>query len=225
MTQRTDQPDTLTGPKARFSMHALCRQAPVIPVLVIDELEHAVPLAEALVAGGLPVLEVTLRTPVALQAIGLMTRVPGATVGAGTVLTPKDAQAARQAGAEFAVSPGSTHHLIDACEDNELPLLPGAATATEVMRLLERGFELQKFFPAEGAGGVTMLKSLAGPLPQVHFCPTGGISQVNAADYLSLANVTCLGGTWLAPKQLMAQGRWGDIREMAHRARQLANGH
>jgi 2-dehydro-3-deoxyphosphogluconate aldolase/(4S)-4-hydroxy-2-oxoglutarate aldolase len=211
-------------PAPLTSMHALCRQAPVIPVLVIEDLTRAVPLAEALVAGGLPVLEVTLRTPAALEAITLMTRVAGATIGAGTVLTPADAHAVRKAGAAFAVSPGSTHHLIDACEDIGLPLLPGAATATEAMRLVERGFDLLKFFPAEAAGGTAMLKSLGGPLPQVHFCPTGGVSPDNAADYLRLANVACVGGSWVAPKQLIAEERWSEIRDLAHAARQLGNG-
>ncbi|PCJ04528.1 MAG: keto-deoxy-phosphogluconate aldolase [Rhodobacteraceae bacterium] len=206
-------------------MHMLCRQAPVIPVLVIEDLAHAVPVAEALVAGGLPVLEVALRTPVALQAISLMTRVSGVTIGAGTVLNPKDALAAHQAGATFATSPGATHHLIDCCEDLGLPLLPGAASATEIMRLLDRGFDVMKFFPAAALGGVATLKSFAGPLPQVHFCPTGDISQSNAQEYLDLANVACIGGSWLAPALMQRDERWSEIRQMAHQARQLNNGH
>lgn len=219
--QPVSQRSSTMGP----SMHMLCRQAPVIPVLVIDDLAHAVPLAEALVAGGLPVLEVTLRTPMALPAITLMSRVPGATIGAGTVLGPKQAVAAHKAGATFAVSPGATHPLIDCCADLGLPLLPGAATASEVMRLLDRGFDLIKFFPAAAMGGVAALKSFSGPLPQVHFCPTGGISQSNAQEYLTLANVACIGGSWLSTARLLKEERWSEIRQLAHLARQLDNGH
>jgi 2-dehydro-3-deoxyphosphogluconate aldolase/(4S)-4-hydroxy-2-oxoglutarate aldolase len=206
------------------SMHMLCHQAPVIPVLTINDLAHAVPLAEALVAGGLPVLEVTLRTSVALQAISLMARVPGVTIGAGTALNPKNAREAHQAGATFAVSPGATHQLIDCCEDLGLPLLPGAASASEIMRLVDRGFDLMKFFPAAAAGGVAALRSFGAPLPQVHFCPTGGISQESARDYLALSNVACVGGSWVAPAKMVQEERWGEIRQLAHQARQLENG-
>ncbi|NRB16740.1 MAG: bifunctional 4-hydroxy-2-oxoglutarate aldolase/2-dehydro-3-deoxy-phosphogluconate aldolase [Rhodobacteraceae bacterium] len=205
------------------SMHMLCHQAPVIPVLVIKDLAHAVPLAEALVAGGLPVLEVTLRSAVALQAISLMVRVPGATIGAGTVLTSKHAREAQQAGATFAVSPGATPPVIDCCEDLSLPLLPGAASATEVMHLLDRGFDLMKFFPAAAAGGLAALRAFDAPLPQVHFCPAGGLSQENARDYLALANVACVAGSWVAPAQMILEERWGEIRQLAHQARQLGN--
>ena len=193
-------------------------------MLSIIDLAHAVPLAEALVAGGLPVLEVTLRTSVALDAISLMARVPGVTIGAGTVLNPRNAREAHQAGATFAVSPGATHPLIDCCEDLGLPLLPGAASATEVMRLLDRGFDLMKFFPAASAGGAATLRSFAGPFPQVHFCPAGGISQDSAQDYLALPNVACVGGSWVAPAKLVQDERWGEIRQLAHQARQLENG-
>lgn len=200
---------------------ALCRLAPVIPVLVIHDIAHARPLAEALVAGGLPVLEVTLRTPCALDAIEAMAAVPGAQVGAGTVLSAHDAARARAAGAGFAVSPGATDTLIAACAAQGLPLLPGAATATEVMALLEKGYRTMKFFPAGPAGGPAMLKALGGPLPQVTFCPTGGVSPGNAADYLSLSNVACVGGSWVAPAEAMANGDWALIEALARDAAAL----
>tara|TARA_R110002073_G_scaffold4803_20_gene30571 strand:- start:10240 stop:10875 length:636 start_codon:yes stop_codon:yes gene_type:complete len=200
---------------------ALCRLAPVIPVLVIHDIAHARPLAEALVAGGLPVLEVTLRTPCALDAIEAMAAVPGAQVGAGTVLSAHDAARARAAGAGFAVSPGATETLIAACSAQELPLLPGAATATEVMALLEKGYRTMKFFPAGPAGGPAMLKALGGPLPQVTFCPTGGVSPGNAAEYLSLSNVACVGGSWVAPAEAMASGDWALIEALAREAAAL----
>jgi 2-dehydro-3-deoxyphosphogluconate aldolase / (4S)-4-hydroxy-2-oxoglutarate aldolase len=204
------------------SMYTLCRQAPVIPVLVIDDLSHAAPLATALVAGGLPVIEVTLRTPVALDAISIMRRVAGATVGAGSVITPDNAAAAQRAGAQFAVSPGWTHPLIDACETIAMPLLPGAATAAEAMMLYQRGYDMLKFFPAQAAGGVAALRALSGPLPQIRFCPTGGITADTAADFLALPNVVCIGGSWIAPKTLIGEERWGDIRNLAFAASHLA---
>ena len=200
----------------------ICRLAPVIPVLVIEDPAHARPLAEALVAGGLPALEVTLRTPVALEAIRAMAGVPGGVVGAGTLLIPADVKAAKAAGATFGVSPGATPGLIAACEDEGLPLLPGAATASEIMALLERGYTVQKFFPAEQAGGVAYLKSIGSPLPQVGFCPTGGISLKIAPDYLSLKNILCVGGSWVAPKEAMAQGDWAAITRLAREAAMLA---
>lgn len=180
-----------------------------MPVLVIDDLAHAAPLARALVAGGLPALEVTLRTPCALDAIRAMAQVPGGVVGAGTLLTPADVKAAKAAGASFGVSPGATARLIAACEDEGLPLLPGAVTASEVMALLERGYTVQKFFPAEQSGGAAFLKSLGSPIPQVSFCPTGGISLKNAADYLSLKTVLCVGGRLGCAKRGHGQGRLG----------------
>lgn len=201
---------------------ALCRLAPVIPVLVIDDLAHAVPLAQALVAGGLPVLEVTLRTPGALAAIALMAQVAGARVGAGTVLGAHDATRARDAGATFAVSPGATPALVSACSALGLPLLPGAATASEVMALMELGYSALKFFPAGPAGGPAMLKALHGPLPQVTFCPTGGISAANAGEYLALPNVACVGGSWVAPAALMQAGDWEAITRLARAAAGLA---
>ena len=193
----------------------ICAMAPVIPVLVIDDASMAEGLAMALVAGGLPALEVTLRTPAALEAIRLMARVPGGVVGAGTLLTTQDVEAAKTAGATFGVAPGATDRLLDACEANDLPLLPGAATASEVMRLLERGYCVQKFFPAEVNGGVPALKALGAPIPQVRFCPTGGVSLANAASYLALANVLCVGGSWVAPNALVAGGDWAAITALA----------
>lgn len=199
----------------------ICRLAPVVPVLVIENLAHARPLAEALVAGGLPALEVTLRTPVALDAIRAMADVPGGVVGAGTLLTPADVKAAKAAGATFGVSPGATERLLDACAEYDLPLLPGAVTATEVMVLLEKGYTVQKFFPAEQSGGAAFLKSLGSPIPQVQFCPTGGISLKNAGDYLFLANILCVGGSWVAPKDAMARGDWAAITKLAAEAATL----
>ncbi|MDQ2065654.1 bifunctional 4-hydroxy-2-oxoglutarate aldolase/2-dehydro-3-deoxy-phosphogluconate aldolase [Xinfangfangia sp. CPCC 101601] len=199
----------------------ICRLAPVVPVLVVEELAHARHLAEALVKGGLPALEVTLRTPCALDAIRAMAEVPGGVVGAGTLLTPADVKAAKAAGARFGVSPGATERLIAACEDEGLPLLPGAVTASEVMWLLERGYTVQKFFPAEQSGGAAFLKSLGAPIPQVSFCPTGGISLKNARDYLALKTVLCVGGSWVAPKEAMATGNWAEVTRLAAEARAL----
>ena len=199
----------------------ICKLAPVVPVLVIEDPAHAGPLAQALVAGGLPALEVTLRTPAALEAIRLMAEVPGGVVGAGTLLTPADVKAAKAAGAKFGVSPGATQRILDACADYELPLLPGAATASEVMVLLELGYTVQKFFPAEQAGGAGYLKSIGGPIPQVSFCPTGGIGLKNARDYLGLPNILCVGGSWVAPKDAMARGDWAAITALAAEAAAL----
>lgn len=199
----------------------LCQLAPVIPVIVIRDLTRAEGLARALVAGGLPVLEVTLRSEVALDAIRAMAGVAGGHVGAGTVLTPDDAKRARDAGAQFAVSPGLTDRLIDACEEIGLPLLPGAATASEVMRALDAGYDMLKFFPAEAVGGAPALKSLAGPLPRAGFCPTGGVSPQNATDYLSLPNVVCVGGSWIATEADLAAGDWTAIEQRARAAAAL----
>jgi 2-dehydro-3-deoxyphosphogluconate aldolase/(4S)-4-hydroxy-2-oxoglutarate aldolase len=200
---------------------ALCLLAPVIPVLVIDDAASAADLARALVKGGLPALEVTLRTPAALEAIRAMADVEGGVVGAGTLLTPADVKAAKAAGAKFGVSPGATPRLLDACAEADLPLLPGAATATEVMTLLELGYSVQKFFPAEASGGAPALKSIGGPIPQVRFCPTGGISLKNARDYLTLPNVMCVGGSWVAPAGLVAAGDWDAITALAAEAAKL----
>lgn len=212
----------ITPIQASVESEKLCRLAPIIPVLVVDDASIARPLAEALVAGGLPVLEVTLRTDAALDVIREMAQVEGGVVGAGTLLTPSDVQAAVEAGAKFGVSPGATDRLLDACEAADLPLLPGAATASEAMALLERGYTVQKFFPAEANGGAPALKAIGAPIPQVRFCPTGGVSLKNAPDYLSLPNVLCAGGSWVALKDLVAKGDWKAIEELAREASQLA---
>jgi 2-dehydro-3-deoxyphosphogluconate aldolase / (4S)-4-hydroxy-2-oxoglutarate aldolase len=200
----------------------ICALAPIVPVLVVDDAKQAAPLAEALVAGGLPALEVTLRTPAALDAIREMARVPGGVVGAGTLITPADVRAAKAAGAQFGVSPGATDALIAACEAEGLPLLPGAATASEAMWLLEKGFDMLKFFPAEASGGAPALKAIGAPLPQVSFCPTGGVSPDNARDYLGLSNVVCAGGSWVAPKAMVQSGDWSGIERLAREAAALA---
>lgn len=199
----------------------ICALAPIIPVLVIDDVAAARPLAEALIAGGLPVLEVTLRTPAALDAIRAMAGVPGGHVGAGTLVTPADVRAAKEAGATFGVSPGATDELLAACEAEGLPLLPGAATASEAMALLARGYDMLKFFPAEASGGAPALKAIGAPLPQITFCPTGGITTANAETYLALDNVICAGGSWVAPKDLVAAGRWAQIEALARAAAKL----
>lgn len=202
----------------------ICGLAPVIPVIVVDDLDHAVPLAKALVAGGLPVLEVTLRTPVALDVIKAMADVEGGVVGAGTLLSPADVKAAKAAGAKFGVSPGLTDELLAACEAEELPLLAGTATISEAMRLLARGYDVAKFFPAEVNGGAKALKGFSGPLPRMNYCPTGGISLSNAPDYLSLPNVMCVGGSWVVDKKLMAAGKWDEIESLASDASKLSRG-
>jgi 2-dehydro-3-deoxyphosphogluconate aldolase/(4S)-4-hydroxy-2-oxoglutarate aldolase len=195
--------------------------APIIPVLVVEDVAHAVPLAEALVRGGLLVLEVTLRTESALEVIAAMATVKGARVGAGTLVTADDVTAAIAAGATYGVTPGSPSALIDACLAANLPLLPGAATATEAMTLQARGFEVLKFFPAEAAGGIKMLKGLGGPLAGISFCPTGGVSAENAADYLALPNVVCAGGSWIAPLDLVNAEKWDEIEARARAAAAL----
>ncbi len=196
--------------------------APVVPVVVIEDVAHAVPLARALVAGGTPAIEVTLRTPAALEAIrAIAAEVEGAHVGAGTVLDGAQYEAAVKAGATFIVSPGSTPALLDAAAQQPVPLLPGAASASEAMNLLEHGYTLQKFFPAEAAGGVAMLRSLGGPLPGIRFCPTGGVKPDNAREYLALPNVICVGGSWLTPTKLVQAGDWTAIERLAREAAAL----
>lgn len=199
----------------------ICGIAPIIPVLVVNDVARARGLAEALVAGGLPVLEVTLRTPAALEVIAKMARVKGGIVGAGTLVTPEDVRNAVAAGATFGVSPGATDSLIAACEAEGLPLLAGAATATEAMALLERGYDMLKFFPAEASGGAPALKAIGAPLPQITFCPTGGVSPENANSYLGLSNVICAGGSWVAPADKVAAGDWAGIESLARSAAQL----
>ncbi|WP_321832183.1 bifunctional 4-hydroxy-2-oxoglutarate aldolase/2-dehydro-3-deoxy-phosphogluconate aldolase [Thalassovita sp.] len=211
----------MTPEEASVFTEKLCRAAPVIPVLVVEEAATAGDLAQALVAGGLPVLEVTLRTPAALDVIREMAKVEGGIVGAGTVLTRADAVAAKEAGAQFAVAPGATDKLLDACEEIGLPILPGAATSSEAMKLLERGYRVQKFFPAEANGGAPALKAIGAPLPQILFCPTGGVSPGNAMDYLSLPNTACVGGSWVAPKDKVQAGDWAGIEALAAEAAKL----
>ena len=211
----------MTPEEASARTAEICRLAPVVPVLVIDDAATARPLAEALVAGGLPALEITLRTPAALEAIREMAGVPGGVVGAGTLITPEDVFAAKEAGARFGVSPGATDRLLAACLEADLPLLPGAATATEAMALLESGCTVQKFFPAEAAGGAAALKAIGAPLPQIKFCPTGGVSPANAPDYLALSNTLCVGGSWVAPKDKVATGDWAGITALARAAAAL----
>lgn len=212
---------SITPVEASREAREICELAPIVPVLVVKDVAHARPLAEALVAGGLPALEVTLRTDCALDVIREMAKVEGGVVGAGTLLTPADVQAAVKAGAKFGVSPGATDKLLDACEAEGLPTLPGTATASEAMKMLERGYSMVKFFPAEANGGAPVLKSFASPLPQIGFCPTGGVSPKNAGDYLSLPNVVCAGGSWVAPSSLVEAGDWKAIEELAREASQL----
>jgi 2-dehydro-3-deoxyphosphogluconate aldolase/(4S)-4-hydroxy-2-oxoglutarate aldolase len=196
--------------------------APVVAVVVIDDLAAAVPLAKALVAGGIPAIEITLRTPVALDAIrAISSEVEGAVVGSGTVLTPADLKASERAGARFAVSPGATDALLAAADASVLPWLPAAATASEAMRLFERGYRFQKFFPAVPAGGINLLKAWASPLPGIKFCPTGGVRENTAPDFLASPNVVCVGGTWLSPTDLLKAGNWKKIEELARSAAQL----
>lgn len=196
--------------------------APVIPVLIIEDLKHAVPLAQALCAGGLCVLEVTMRTPVALAAIEAMRKaVPQAVVGVGTLTRPADFTAAASAGAQFGVSPGLTAELAQAARGVDFPLLPGVMTPTEVIAARLYGYTALKLFPAQQAGGIAMLKALASPFGDVMFCPTGGISRDNAADFLALPNVACVGGSWVAPPKLMNEGDWGGIQTLAREAAAL----
>ncbi|MFF8570655.1 bifunctional 4-hydroxy-2-oxoglutarate aldolase/2-dehydro-3-deoxy-phosphogluconate aldolase [Streptomyces sp. NPDC015408] len=199
--------------------------APVVPVVVVDDLADAVPLARALVAGGLPAIEVTLRTPVAVDAIrAIAGEVPGAVVGAGTVITPDQVGEVVAAGARFLVSPGWTDVLLDAMRASGVPFLPGVSTTSEVVALLERGVREMKFFPAEAAGGTAYLKALAAPLPQARFCPTGGIGPGSAPEYLALPNVGCVGGSWMLPKDAVADRDWGRVEALARAAAALSAG-
>ncbi len=208
----------MTPQDASIETLKLCEMAPVIPVLVIHDASIAQDLARALVRGGLPVLEVTLRTEAALDVISEMAKVEGGIVGAGTLLSPDDVSSAFAAGATFGVSPGATDLLLDAAEAANLPMLPGAATSSEAMRLLERGYSVQKFFPAEANGGAKALKAIGAPIPQVTFCPTGGISTKNAHEYLSLKNTRCVGGSWVAPQDLIDAKDWDGITKLAQEA-------
>ena len=207
---------TTSSAAATFTALQVMQDAPVIPVIVLNDLAHAVPMARALVAGGVRMLEVTLRTPQALACIEAIARaVPEAVVGAGTVRSRADAQAAANAGARFAVSPGYTSAVGQACRDAGLALLPGVATGSEIMMAQEDGFTELKFFPAMQAGGPAMLKAWSGPFFDVRFCPTGGVSLQNATDFLPLPNVVCVGGSWLVPADAMAAGDWARITQLA----------
>lgn len=192
---------------------------PVMPVMVINNLDDAVPLARALVSGGIKVLEITLRTPVALDAIRRISReVEGAIVGAGTIANPVQLKAAEEAGAVFAISPGITLSLLNAANSGNIALIPGVATLSELMLGMEHGLNYFKFFPAEAAGGIPMLKAIAGPFPQAIFCPTGGISPDNYQAYLQLSNVACVGGSWLAPQDAVQNKNWAKVTELAKQA-------
>lgn len=196
--------------------------APVMPVVVVDDPEKAVPLSRALVAGGLPGVEITLRTPGAMRAIErVAAEVPDAVVGAGTVTAPEQADDAARAGAKFLVSPGCSPRLSAAMADTGLPFLPGVSTVSEAMALLEQGVYEMKFFPAEPAGGAAFLKALSSPLPKARFCPTGGITVESAPSYLALPNVGCVGGSWLTPASLVEAGRWDEITDLAREAARL----
>ena len=197
----------------------ILRQGPVVPVMVIHKLEQAVPLAKALMAGGIRVLEITLRTPVAVEAIRAISQdVPGAFVGAGTVTRAEELTAVAGAGAVFAISPGLTVELLQAANQGTIPLIPGISTVSELMTGMALGYTHFKFFPAEAAGGVKMLKAIAGPFPQITFCPTGGITPDNYLDYLALGNVACIGGSWIAPQEAMEQGDWARITALTREA-------
>ncbi len=201
---------------------AILKRGPVVPVIVIDSLAQAVPLARALVDGGLHVLEITLRTPVALEALrAIASEVTDAVVGVGTVLDRSQLDAAGKAGAQFAVSPGATPQLLEAARGHAVPLLPGAATVSEVMFLREHGYRYLKFFPAEASGGAKFLSSLASVIPDVRFCPTGGVTPGNAGSYLAIPNVLCVGGSWMLPKDRVAAGDWDAIRAAARAASEL----
>jgi 2-dehydro-3-deoxyphosphogluconate aldolase / (4S)-4-hydroxy-2-oxoglutarate aldolase len=200
-------------------LEALLRMSSIVAIVTIDDVAHAAPLAQALSDGGVMSIEVTLRTPAALGAIeSIRTKVPKACVAAGTVLTPDDVKSAERAGSLFFVSPGASPRLIEAMEQSDVPWLPGAASASEAMSLFERGYRLQKFFPAEAAGGIDFLRSLAAPLPKIKFCPTGGIRAQTAANYLGLPNVICIGGSWLSPANLLRDKDWKGITALARAA-------
>jgi len=212
----------MTSPLPSSRPASVLDLAPVVPVVVVTDAADAVPLARALVAGGLPAIEVTLRTPVALDAIrAIAAEVPDAVVGAGTVLSPEQVTDSVTAGARFLVSPGWTDVLLDAMRASGVPFLPGVSTTSEVVTLLERGVREMKFFPAQAAGGTAYLKSLAGPLPLARFCPTGGIGPGSAPEYLALPNVRCVGGTWMLPDDALAAKDWGRVERLAREAAAL----
>jgi 2-dehydro-3-deoxyphosphogluconate aldolase/(4S)-4-hydroxy-2-oxoglutarate aldolase len=217
--------EVMTSPLPSSPSASVLDLAPVVPVVVVDDLADAVPLARALVAGGLPAIEVTLRTPVAVDAMrAIAEEVPGAVVGAGTVITPEQVGEVVAAGARFLVSPGWTDALLEAMRGSGVPFLPGVSTTSEVVALLERGVREMKFFPAEAAGGTAYLKALAAPLPQARFCPTGGIGPASAPDYLALPNVGCVGGSWMLPKDAVAGRDWARVEALARAAAGLSAG-
>lgn len=203
----------------KLQPHDILTAGPVMPVMVIQHIDDAVPMARALVEGGIKVLEITLRTPIALDAIKLISeQVKEAIVGAGTIANPAQLQAAQAAGAVFAISPGLTPALLEAGNNSQIALIPGIATLSELMLGMEYGLGYFKFFPAEAAGGIPMLQAISGPFPQITFCPTGGISPGNYKDYLQLPNVACVGGSWLAPQAVVAEKNWAKVTELAHQA-------
>ena len=196
--------------------------SPVVPVVALTDATHAVPLAQALVRGGIRTIEMTLRTSAAPAAIErLVAEVPEIIVGAGTITRPGQAEQAAKAGARYLVTPGCTERLLDEIQDTGLPCLPGISTVSEALRLTERGIRVMKFFPAEASGGVSFLKAIAGPLPDLRFCPTGGITPDNAPKYLALPNVGCVGGTWLTSRELITAGTWGQVETLARHAADL----
>lgn len=214
-TSTASQPALTTG-------HDVLALAPVVPVVVIEDAAHAVPLARALLRGGLPVIEVTLRTAAGLDAIRrIAEEVPGMVVGAGTVLTPEQSAQSVAAGSRFLVTPGASPRLLDAVLDSGVPVLAGAGTLTEMLTLAERGLTAMKFFPAEASGGRAYLRAVSGPCPDLRFCPTGGITEATAADYLALPNVGCVGGSWLTPADALARGDWARVEALAAKASAL----
>ena len=210
-------------PQDANAIRSILSLAPVVPVIILDDVAQARPLAEALVAGGLPVLEVTLRTPNALKVMEEMAKVSGAIVGAGTLRTPGQMQQAVDAGARFLVSPGAAPRLLDAADEIAVPLLPGIGTPTEAMTASERGYSFLKFFPAEALGGAPVLKAFASPLPDITFCPTGGIDLAKAKTYLALPNVICVGGSWVMPQDAIANGDFSRFETLAREAAALAH--
>ncbi|MEU2976746.1 bifunctional 4-hydroxy-2-oxoglutarate aldolase/2-dehydro-3-deoxy-phosphogluconate aldolase [Streptomyces hirsutus] len=218
-------PPSAPAPADGAATSSVLDLAPVLPVVVVEDAADAVPLARALVAGGLPAIEVTLRTPAALDALrAIAAEVPDAVVGAGTVITPEQAREVVTAGARFLVSPGWTDVLLESMRASGVPFLPGVSTVSEVVALLERGVREMKFFPAQAAGGTAYLKAIAGPLPQARFCPTGGIGPDSAPDYLALENVACVGGSWMLPADAVAARDWARIERLARTAAGLSAG-
>ena len=214
----TQNPTDLSGSRNK-KLADLLRHGPIVPVITLERVEDAVPLARALVAGGLRLLEITLRTPAAADsAAAIIQDVPEAVVGIGTVLTPSDLERARKLGARYALSPGATPDLLEAASESEMPFIPGIATASELMAALAHGFQTVKFFPAVAAGGIPALKALAGPFPQARFCPTGGIDEKNARDWLALSNVVAVGGSWVCPTSDIRAQAWDEITSKARRA-------